>query len=170
MNADDPALFAVHDALSIDAPAMLEKAASALRAGLGDLAAFYCQQATRKLGLLCAEERPEELGRAMLDAMGARARGIVLHHFAAARAGKISEGVPEKQAEEYAARKVADALGLLYIAPEHYTAVLFARRWWFMEWLPMPAWQALDALAAREAVSREEILERALCALAADPD
>ena len=167
-NADAPPaaeMIVVQDALAIDAPAMLEKAACCLRNGAVSLGIFLCHQATRKMGLMHAEERPEELGRAMLDAMGPPARGIVLREYIAERARQLAAGVPEMEAGERAARRVADALGMLYIAPEHFSAVLFARRWWLMEWLPLKAWKALDAIMARERLSCEDVLTRALCAM-----
>ena len=162
-------MIAVQDALAIDAPAVLEKAACCLRNGAVSLGVFLCHQATRKMGLMHAEERPEELGRAMLDAMGPPARGIVLREYIAERARQLTAGVPEMEAGERAARRVADALGILYIAPEHFSAVLFARRWWLMEWLPQKAWQALDAIMARERLSCEDVLTRALCAMLDNP-
>lgn len=162
--ADDET-FAFDDVLVIDAPAALEKAADALRAGMVELAVCLTYQATRKMGLMRAEERPDELGRAMLDVMAPQARAIVLHGYITERGRLLKAGAAEQEAGDRASRSVADVLGIPFIEPEHFSAVLFARRWWLMQWLPINAWQALDAIMSRDKASCEDVLTRALCTM-----
>lgn len=132
-----------------------------------------CRSALHTLGILEALERPESLGRALLDSLGPMESGTILGLWCREKARALQAGESEETAACMASRFVARDLNALEIPPADYEAAILQRRWHLAAVLTPKASDYCGAISCKlEGPCVASMIEIALCDLlrAVDPD